>query len=295
MGDRAAEKMLFELFLKARPDFAGESIREWSQPAQDPPDVLCSTESGKRIGVELGEWLNEDQMTEAKVREAIEQSILAAIGTQPVNQLKNIYFAWMIPRPRARVRPEDVTPFRAEIFALADDVDQRWRQEHDWWDPQGFYFTDFTKFPMVGKYLEGITFFPRLQYAGWPPNGQMKLRKWPPGCDWLVFRPAGGAYNERSSVAALLDIIQKKFVKYQQTPPKVQMDGFCLLVHYNQGVLYNTPVETSAFTYDDAAREASEFIGDDPGPFQKIFLLLAIEPDQKVFQLFPELRSHATA
>jgi len=92
MSDRAGERILFELFLKTNPNFAEEPIREWTQPGQDPPDILCLTSSGRRIGVELGEWLNQRQMTEAKGREAIQDSILAAIGRQPDNGLENIYY-----------------------------------------------------------------------------------------------------------------------------------------------------------------------------------------------------------
>jgi hypothetical protein len=287
MGDRIAERMLFEVFLETNPDFAGESIRDWTQPGQDPPDILCITVSGRRIGVELGEWLNQGQMTEAKGREMIQNSILAAIGNQPDNNLENIYYAWMHPRQRARVKPEDMDKFRSEILRLTSHIDRRWEQEPDWCSPQGLLYRDFSPFPTVGKYLDGLTFFPRLQYVGWPPNGQIKKRQWPAGCDWLVFRCNGGAYSERSSVAALRDIIARKIAKYTSKPPQIQMDGFCLLIHYNQALLYNTPLETLAFKYDDAARVASEFIGDDPGAFQKVFLLLAIEPGQKVFQLYP--------
>lgn len=287
MSDRAGERILFELFLKTNPNFAEEPIHEWTQPGQDPPDILCLTSSGRRIGVELGEWLNQRQMTEAKGREAIQDSILAAIGRQPDNDLENIYYAWMQPRQRARVKPEDVQVFRLEILKLAYYIDQRWEQEPDWWSPQGLLYTDFSLFPTVGKYLDSVTIFPRLQYAGWPPNGQSEKRQWPAGCDWLVFRCNGGAYSERSSVDALLEIIARKIAKYTLKPPETQMDSFYLLVHYNQALLYNTPVETLSFTYADAARVASRLIGDDSGAFQKVFLLLAVEPGQKMFQLYP--------
>jgi hypothetical protein len=50
----------------------------------DPPDILCTDEAGKRIGVELGEWINEKQMSESKRREAMENSYRAAVRSRDV-------------------------------------------------------------------------------------------------------------------------------------------------------------------------------------------------------------------
>ena len=68
MSKREHEKAIFEAFLRVMPQFAGETLRDWSQPqdCSEFPDVICTTLSGQRIGVELGEWLNEDEMCKAK-------------------------------------------------------------------------------------------------------------------------------------------------------------------------------------------------------------------------------------
>ena len=287
MNDRATERNLFELFLKLRPEFAGESIREWDQPEPDPPDIMCVTCSAQMVGVELGEWLNQDQIAESKGRKTIEGSILTAIGKQPNNDLENIYNIWIGAKQRARVKPADVEGFRSEIFELVAGIDRRWPDEPDCRSPQGIRYNDFSSFPVIAKYLDAITCFPRVHYSGWPPNGHMEKRQFPADCDWLVFPGDGESYSERSSVESLLNIIAKKIAKYIAKPPQVHMDAFCLLIHYNQAVLHNTPAETLFFKYEDAARIASEFIADDAGAFQKIFLMLAFEPGQKVFQLYP--------
>ena len=137
MGDRQSEKVIFEAFLRVNSGFAGEAIAMFEQPDDDPPDVLCTTSSGRRVGVELGEWLNEDQIHDAKGSEAIQRSILQAIGPQPPNDTENIYFAWLHPKPKARVKPADAQLFRTELFRLVGDVDARWDQEDDWQSPQG--------------------------------------------------------------------------------------------------------------------------------------------------------------
>jgi hypothetical protein len=61
-------------------------------------------------------------------------------------------------------------------------------------------------------------------------------------------------------------------------------DRLCLVVYYNRAVLYNSPVETLNFKFEDAVQVAKQFIGDDPKPFDDIFLFLAIN-DGRVFRI----------
>lgn len=282
MGNPTAERTIFEAFLRAMPDFAREKLRDWTRAPIDPPDILCTTVSGRTVGVELGEWLNEEQMHEAKGLEAVQDSITKAIGVQPNNACQNIYYAWLHPRPRVRVRPTDSTAFREEIFKLVADADRRNDPDPA---PQGWPFQDFGgSYPTVQKYLLSITFFPRRQ---WHPDGSITDRTWPAGVDWLTFSSWGGAYNEEPMVNALCSLIAKKIEKYDLKPPRARMDEFHLLIHYNQALLYNTPVETLRFKFADAARAGAELIRDDPGIFDKVFLMLATEPEQRVFQLYP--------
>src|SRR5215467_3819428 len=68
-ANRLKERVIFEAFYRAAPDFAGCIIDEWklSLP-NDSPDILCIADNARRIGVELAEWLNEEQMREAMRR-----------------------------------------------------------------------------------------------------------------------------------------------------------------------------------------------------------------------------------
>jgi hypothetical protein len=83
------EKLIFDSFLKACPDFAGEPIQEWdvvdqwyakralappAQPFDKRPDVIAVTASGRKIGVELKSWVNRDQITEARKQERIRET-----------------------------------------------------------------------------------------------------------------------------------------------------------------------------------------------------------------------------
>jgi hypothetical protein len=48
-------------------------------------------------------------------------------------------------------------------------------------------------------------------------------------------------------------------------------------------------VETLTFKFADAARAGAEFIGDDPGAFDRIFLFVPHNDAQKVFRLYPRI------
>jgi hypothetical protein len=55
------EAGIFASFLEAVPDFAGEEIIDWKHNQNDSPDIVCIDRFGNRIGVEMTEWLHEQQ------------------------------------------------------------------------------------------------------------------------------------------------------------------------------------------------------------------------------------------
>ncbi|MEX2260637.1 MAG: hypothetical protein WD696_01730 [Bryobacteraceae bacterium] len=279
VGNPVAEKNTFTAFLKVAPDFARDPIENWSQPTQDPPDVLCTTKAGRQVGLELTEWLDQEQISQGKGMESIQKSVLEAIRPEPPNNTENISFAWLHTLAKARVKPADAAAFRAELLKLVEEVDSRWDGEPDWQSPQGCWWTDFRRYPVLGKYLSQITFFP---WSALPGRSPMKG-----GQDWLKFECRGGAYSEDSMTDALLARLQDKIQKYAARP--VGVDEFHLLLHYDQAWAYNSPVETPWFNFADAARLGTDFIGDDPGAFDRIFLLVPGELTPKVIQLYPRI------
>jgi hypothetical protein len=50
------------------------------------------------------------------------------------------------------------------------------------------------------------------------------------------------------------------------------------MLHYSQAFEFNAPVETQEFGFEQAMECAREFINDDPGGFDRIVLVKAIEP-----------------
>ncbi len=284
---REHEKAIFEAFRRVCPDFAGESIQgEAKQPADETefPDVICTTVSGKRIGVELGQWFNEEELRTAKSMERIQNSVLDAIGPQGNNETDNIYVVRPEPKVKARVKSEDKAAFRKEIFQYIADVDKRWGSEGFRYGPQGYEAQpeDLKSFPHLAKYLVALRFFPRQRYRGLPPNGYVSKRTWSRGRNWIIFPKRGGWYSEDMMLQPLLELLAQKQEHYGNCG--TGFDRLCLVVYYNLAVLYNSPVETLNFKFEDAVQVAKQFIGDDPKPFDDIFLFLAIN-DGRVFSI----------
>lgn len=173
MSKREREKAIFEAFLRKMPGFADESLKKWKLPEDENefPDVKCITTNGREIGVELAEWLNKEQMCDAKGMERIHESILSAVGKQPDNTTENIYFLLLYPKTKVRVKPADVDLLREELFRCIDEVDGRWLSEPH--NPPGYRATSekLSSFPILQKYVDSILFAPRKRYEGWPPNG----------------------------------------------------------------------------------------------------------------------------
>ncbi len=276
MGNPAAEKAVFEKFLLAAPDFAGESVREWSQPKEDPPDILCTTVSNRKIGLELTAWLDEKQIGNIKKAESLGNAILGAAAPIPPNETKHIHLVQVLPNT-SRLPGKDAEAFRAELLALISDMDGRWPDEPSWHSMQGCEWRDFAKYPVLGKYLLEVHAVPRTAFSDW--------RSTEGACDWITVPEAADFYSPDSMVLALQDRISGKVEKYSGCANG--LDEFNLLVHYDLAWQYNSPVNAVDFTSKDAAKAAAQFIGDKAGVFSKVFLFVPHDEEQKVFILYP--------
>ncbi len=119
----------------------------------DPPDILCSTVSGRTVGVELGEWLHPEEMKAGKLREAISGQLLNAIGhPQPLNTSN--HFEMVILHPKGRVQIDSVSgqaAFRRALLRLIAKIDRRWSTEPLWQYAAGARIRDLTAWPPLGS------------------------------------------------------------------------------------------------------------------------------------------------
>ena len=274
MTKREHERGLFEAFVQAEPRFAGEPLAAWWQPEdeKDFPDIEAKTESGRHIGVELGEWLNEEEMHKAKAKERLEQSILQAIGEQGNNTAEHIHYVWLHPKPKARIKPADVPAFREQLSSCIHDCDARWPHQPFWHSPQGHQLVndELAAYPLLGKYFNAIKLWPKRHSL----SGD--IRQWPDGIDWITFPMRGVAFSRDTMLEPLRELISDKITHYARNG--LAFDDLSLLVSYNLAWLYNPPAETPFHSFEDAAVEIGRFLDGDFGPFNRIFLFIATEP-----------------
>ncbi|HOL72933.1 MAG TPA: hypothetical protein PKW45_15905 [Bryobacteraceae bacterium] len=275
-AQRDEEKVIFAAFYALQPDFAGVPIKEWRIAESDPPDIICITDSGRTIGVELAEWLHQREMSAGKLRERIEQQLLEAIGEpQPVNTSRHFDMVILHPRERVQIKAgPDQMAFRLALFELIADVDRRWPQEPFWHSPQGCHLRDLTGWPPLGVYLKEVHFHP----------GQSR---WPEGINWILPPAHWDTFDDRTMRDPLLNVISAKITKYQtRRPMATPCDDLVLVAFFNLGVAYNSPIETPRRTLEGLVMELRAALPQHRGPVSRGYLFVAPTPGARVFRLW---------
>ena len=91
---RLEEEQAWSGFLSAAPLFAGEKIACWHQ-GPEPPDVLCTTVSGRVVGIELTVWVDQEQIQSGKIRERFETAYLSNVASERESRPANIGWIWL--------------------------------------------------------------------------------------------------------------------------------------------------------------------------------------------------------
>jgi hypothetical protein len=270
---RPEERLIFQIFYQACPDFADRPVN-WTDGA-DPPDVLCTDVTGRRIGVELGEWLNEAQIRANKRMERWQDSYLKGVRSQDEPPPKNFGIVWLGPKSGVDLSASDSAEFRAELLSLLHRVDNEWPNCCEWQSPQGAFIRDLAGYPCLARYLTHLQIHPKWG-SGIPTHYR-----------WVCFPARGGAYSPRDAVDALLDLLRDKAAKYSGLHAKEGLTELYLIAYYNKALFYNSPYLAPGFGLPEVATIAGAEIAKTPGAFQKIFLFNATEPGLEVFQLWP--------
>lgn len=111
---RPDEQAAWTGFLAAAPRFTDEAIASWSD-GPDPPDVVCSTASGKVIGVELTKWVEHSQVTAGAGRELLEKSYLKIIESEKEPRPSHIQRV-LLHDESLRIEQTDKVEFRNQLF-----------------------------------------------------------------------------------------------------------------------------------------------------------------------------------
>jgi hypothetical protein len=280
LAKEQAERANFDAFRSAHPNFAGRALVR-CELGGDPPDILCIDDAARRIGVELVQWINEEQTARSKERFKLERSYTQVIRSWDVQPPEHIGFVFISAKEKAMLRPVDAAAFRTELYDFVASKDTAWLENPDWDDPQGWIFHDFSGFPIVEKHVAGLDFYSR----GRRFNPSL-------GSDWIQFHAHGGAYSSDWMRDALVENVKAKVAKY--TAPaghlklkQERLDEFYLLAYYDEAVLHNTPYHTPTFGFADSAAAVAAELSVTAHPFDKVFLFSPIEKTRKALQVWP--------
>lgn len=271
---RNDEREAWRGFLAAAPEFAGDAIGS-AVDGPDPPDLLCVTSSGKKIGVELTKWVEPEQITSGKARESFEDNYLHIIESANHARPDRIGWVWLNPKSR-RVKPGDVPQFRDELYEFL--ARENGLSDPEWDRPQGAAVQDFIGFPVLGSYLESLWIFPRR-----------KLEFLPMGVNWITFEVAGGVYTPLWMVQAAVDRILAKVEDYEDRNLHTRhaFDELYLVCHYSdESLLYDTPARAPGFDFAAVASKVAEALANHHGVFNRVFLFNPYA-GRKVVQVYP--------
>lgn len=261
-------------FLAAAPEFAGDPIGS-AVDGPDPPDVLCVTRSGKKVGVELTKWVENGQISSGKARELFEDSYLHIIESANHARPERIGWVWLNPKFR-RVKPGDVPQFRDELYEFL--ARENGLSDPEWDHPQGAAVQEFIGFPVLAAYLESLWIFPRR-----------KREFLPMGVNWITFKGAGGAYMPLWMVQAAVGRILAKVEDYEDRNlhKRHALDELYLVCYYSdEALLYDTPERAPGFDFAAVASKVADALANDHGIFNRVFLFNPYEA-RKVLQVYP--------
>jgi hypothetical protein len=282
------ERFLFECFNRVLPNFADDAIQEWdvveewydkrqlappAVPFDKRPDIICLTTRGKKIGLELKSWLEEQQIAEAKRSERIEDNLLRAIGRQPKNITTHIDYVWLSSK-EVRFDLRDADNFRREIFALIEQVDQNWSGKDKWEQEHSEIVKDLDAFPSLAKYLNHVDFYPAVR-------SRRTIR-------WITFPCRGGAYDPREMRETLRGslLTHRGDKRYEELAQRTGLDQVYLLVHYDfNAFAYNNPFGEPDFGFKEAAEFARDALAGDAGYFARIFLLNSLQGEEEAHRI----------
>jgi hypothetical protein len=268
------ERELWRGFLAAEPGFAGESIGS-AVDGPDPPDVLCASLSGKKIGVELASWSPREHLSWRNARKSFEESYLRIIETASHQRPERIGWVWLHPKGR-EVKPEHVLQFREELYEFL--ARENSLSDPEWDQPLGAAVQNFIGFPVIADYLDSLWIFPRR-----------KLESLQPGHDWIKFENTGAISAPSWILGAVVDRILAKIADYEDRNLHVRhaLDELHLVCRYSeQALLADVAPGASRFDFAAFALRVARALASEHGVFNRIFLFNPYEA-QKVLQVYP--------
>jgi hypothetical protein len=268
-----SERKLWRIFLAAEPAFSGDRIGS-AVDGPDPPDVLCVTVSGKRIGVDVASWDESEQTKWRRTRESFEDSYLRIIESANHARPDRIGWVWLHPK-RREVKPEDVAQFREELYEFL--ARENGLSEPEWNHPLGAAVQDFVGYPVITEYLDSLWIFPRRE-----------LEVLPSGHDWIRFENLGAAYSTSWMLGGAVGRILAKIADYEEQDLHMRhiLDELYLVCDCSDESLQ---AENAANVHDEFVSLASRIaraLAKGHGVFDRVFLFNLFAA-RKVLRVYP--------
>ena len=242
----------------------------YTSEAEEFPDVITQLADGTEVWWELGEWLNQDQMREARERERAEERIRTALK-EVENQTQHIsQCALRLRKLPEQLSESEAVKFVEEFRGLSRDADSRPELRHE--SRKVYSYPDIDSYPTLAQYVDRLWFWRRSDdpKESFPPQ------------HWIRIHQPGGTYDPEDAIQALRKILQDKLNKYGGL---IERD-VRLIVHYGQAFSYNTPFESLAYlSFAEVAQAVAGALDALAKPFRKVYLLN--EPEREAFEVYP--------
>src|ERR1700722_17231457 len=257
------------------PDFTGQSLA-WVHNTQDPPDFIAQGGTGP-IGLELREWLDGQQMSEANGRERQRARLTDIIGTgwEQEYQPKNFALASIELRRGLRIAPSDESRLRQEFYACAMRADQSWFTNPERIE-RGYCQMEFTGYPLMEANFQTV------RYTSGPPLGAL----------WVQVEEDAGAYDPNISIQTLEEALEDKLAKFSRPESQAKIASQNLSEHYLlihggwNAYRSNTPYHP--LTLEQIARHAAELYAAHPprALFNRVWFFDSLDSADEVNALF---------
>ncbi len=280
----ADESWVLQRFLDTQPEYC-KSRWERSGASHDRPDFILPDE---KIGIELGEWLHEEQTAAAREIGRFEKEInntviasgLTAFAKSFTHSADERYMTLLEVKSVPRRKEKD-----SAIHLLLD-------------------FLRAARKPETARELEfGVIHAAELPQPLKPFFGSVHL--WRVRSDNFnlgININRATSFDPEDAVQALLDELHDKLVTkndlYARTKADNQLKRLWLVVHYGRGLLWNTPYDGIGLKQgrpldEHASREivverAHDFTSrSGTDAFDKVFLFFDVTPGSESFQVWP--------
>lgn len=156
---KSEEEAFFKMFVTTHPEFLG--LKTWV-PGPEPPDVIIMDNQSRRLGIELTEWLDDQQATPSISDSENQYQCLAVLDTENSPPPQHFQQAQIWFCGGKRLSQRDRTSFRREFYALVSEIDSTWQQQMAGTAQK--IWNDFSNYPILRKYIRFIRFEDRMPY-----------------------------------------------------------------------------------------------------------------------------------